>query len=374
MGSSGRHHLQGCSRNLTAAMDSPVVDVIVAVHTAARPVQRAVASVLVGTKASVRVTVVCHNVHPPLISANLSDYADDPRVRLMNLQDGVPSPAGPFNAGLDAATAPFTSVLGSDDYLEPGAVDSWLALARKNDAAAIIPRVKFSSGASLRTPPVRPFRSNRLDGVKDRLAYRTAQLGLVSRTKFPSLRFTTGLRSGEDIEYGLRLWFSGERISFDRKGPGYVITVDDADRTTVTPKSVSEDFAFLDRLEEPFSASLTEAVREAIAVKILRTHVMDALSSRYLHGSPSASEQSELGTIVRRLHAFSSSAADILSIRDRRILDSVLAEAPDAVQMREDLRLRTDFRRYQNVCSASIGRVLHREAPLRFLAALAVTP
>ena len=49
----------------------PVVDVVIAVHTAQRPVARAVASVL-DCRAPVRVTVVAHHVEPALIEANLA--------------------------------------------------------------------------------------------------------------------------------------------------------------------------------------------------------------------------------------------------------------------------------------------------------------
>src|SRR5690606_32966540 len=107
--------------------------------------------------------------------------AADTRVRLISLIDGIPSPAGPINAGLDAATAPFTSLLGSDDLYEPGAIDAWLEVQRRGRADVVIPRVSTHSGNTLRTPPTRPFRTHRLDGVRDRLSYRTVQLGLVSR-------------------------------------------------------------------------------------------------------------------------------------------------------------------------------------------------
>src|SRR5699024_6411935 len=109
-------------------VNEPEVDVVVAVHTPERRVERAVLSVVL-TEAPVRVTVVCHGTPLEPIAERLGVLAEDPRVRLLPFTDGVPSPAGPFNAGLDAATAPWVSVLGSDDVLEVGAIDSWLALA-----------------------------------------------------------------------------------------------------------------------------------------------------------------------------------------------------------------------------------------------------
>ena len=66
----------------------PEVDLVIAVHTAQRPIERAVASVLSGTVAPVRVTVVCHGVDVALIMARLGSFADDPRVRLLPFADG----------------------------------------------------------------------------------------------------------------------------------------------------------------------------------------------------------------------------------------------------------------------------------------------
>ena len=98
------------------------VDLVIAVHTPTRPIARAVRSALSAGR-SARVTVVCHNVDRADIAAVLDGLADDDRVRLIELRDGLFSPSGPFNAGLDAADATWVSIMGSDDELEPGALD-----------------------------------------------------------------------------------------------------------------------------------------------------------------------------------------------------------------------------------------------------------
>jgi hypothetical protein len=100
-------------------VQEPLVDHIIAVHNNRRPIARAVGSVLKHTSAPIRVSVVCHNTEQGEIRLILGELADDPRLRLLQLDDGIPSPSGPFNAGMDAATAPFTSIMGSDDELEP---------------------------------------------------------------------------------------------------------------------------------------------------------------------------------------------------------------------------------------------------------------
>jgi len=354
----------------------PLVDLIIAVHTAERAIERAVGSVLRGTAAPVRVTVVCHGVDPALIEARLGPLADDPRVRLLPFTDGIPSPTGPFNHGLDAATARFTATLGSDDELLSGAIDSWLAVQRRFSADVVIPRVGLAEGpASLRTPPTRPFRARNLDGARDRLSYRTQQLGLVSRERFPDLRLTPGLRTGEDIEYGLKLWFSGARIAFDRRGPAYWGHQDATDRISMSARPVAEEFAFLDAAIDPgWIASLTRAQRVGVAVKMIRTHLMAGLSSRLMSGEITAPDRNALAEIARRLVAVAPEALEIISRRDARILQMIVGGAPNQDTLRAELAIRTDYRRADNLLSASLLRLLHREAPVRFLTALALTP
>ncbi len=357
----------------------PEVDLIIAVHTVERPIERAVGSVLADAHTPARVLVVCHGVSVDAIAARLGPLADDPRVRLLPFVDGIASPTGPFNHGLDAATSRFTAVMGSDDELERGAVDSWLAIARRDGADIVIPRLLLASGASMRTPPTRPFRSRGLDGARDRLAYRTAQLGLVARERFADLRFTTGISSGEDIAYGLRLWFSGAPISFDRRGPAYLIHSDATDRTTFTRRSVAHDFTFLDEAIDPaWVSTLPPSSRTAIAVKLLRTHLLDALRSRLLHvddpESLSTDDRASFAEVVRRILAVAPNAADIVSRRDRRILRALVAEPFDVAVIAAELRGRGSLVHPSNSMSAELRHTLHREAPPRFFAAIKLAP
>jgi hypothetical protein len=349
----------------------PVVDVVIPVHTDRRPIARATSSVLATATAETRVSVVCHNVAPDAIGAALGTWADDPRVRLLAVDDGVPSPAGPLNAGLDAATGEFTAILGSDDEYEPGAIDAWLAVARRDDAEVVIPPLRTAPGAPTRSPPVRPFRTRRLDGVRDRLAYRTVQLGLVARARFDGVRMTTGLRTGEDVVQGAALWYSGARISLVRGAPGYLIHQDDpAERTSSSAKPAAESFLFLDAVLAPaFTAALTSAQREAFAVKLLRTHVMDILGAALRAGAGPA-DLAALSAGVHRILDLAPEATGVLSRREARIV-AELATAPGAARLREEHAALTDFRRPSNLLPASMRRVLHREAPLRFLAATA---
>lgn len=353
-------------------MTEPVVDVVIPVHTDRRPIARAVGSVLATATVPTRVTVVCHNVALEAIGAALGSWADDPRVRLLPLADGIPSPAGPINAGLDAATGEFTALLGSDDEYEPHAIDSWVALARRDGSDVVIPPLRTSPQAGTRSPPTRPFRTRRLDGVRDRLAYRTVQLGLLSRARFGRLRMTTGLRTGEDVIQGASIWYSDARISLLRGAPGYLIHEDDpAQRTSSAPKSAAESLGFLDAvLSDDWTAALTVAQRESFAVKLLRTHVMDVLGAALRAGGEDA-DMAALADAVARITALGPTAPSILSRREARIVAALQAGGTDREGLARDLAVLADYRRVTNLLPASARRVLHREAPLRFLTGIA---
>jgi hypothetical protein len=353
-------------------MTEPVVDVIIPIHTDRRPIARAVSSVLATASVPTRVDVVCHNVAPARIAIALGTWAEDPRVRLLHHVDDVASPAGPINAGLDAATAEFTALLGSDDEYEPMAIDAWSAVARRDGADVVIPPLRTSPGATTRSPPTRPFRTRQLDGVRDRLAYRTVQLGLVSRRRFGHLRMTEGLRTGEDVIQGASLWYSDARISLVPRGPGYLIHEDDpATRTSSAPKPAEESLRFLDTVLAPeFVAQLSPQQRQSFAVKLARTHIMDVLGASLAAGAE-PEDLSALGDGVRRILAMAPDAAKVVSRREARIL-AELATTANAEPLRVEHARLTDFRRPANLLPASSLRLLHREAPLRLLAAFAL--
>lgn len=352
-------------------MTDPVVDVVIPVHTPRRPIARATASVLTTASVATRVSVVCHNVGRAEIALALGAWAEDPRVRLLHLEDGVESPAGPLNAGLDAATGEFTAILGSDDEYEQGAIDAWVAVARRDDADVVIPPLRNSPGATTKSPPARPFRTRNLDGVRDRLAYRTVQLGLVSRVRFGDVRMAAGLRTGEDVIQGASLWYSGARISLASRAPGYLINDDDpAGRTSTNAKPAAESLLYLDAVLAPeFTSTLTPAQRESFAVKMLRADVMDILGASLRVGAPRA-DLAALSEGVRRILDLAPSAAGVVSRREARILSELLGPANPG-RLAAEHAVRYDYRRPSNILPASTRRLLHREAPPRFLAATA---
>jgi hypothetical protein len=347
-----------------------LVDLTIAVHTSTRPIARAVASVLEGNTTPVRVNVVAHNIEPEAIRRNLGALAADPRVRLLHLRDGIPSPAGPLNLGLSRSESAFVSVMGSDDELESGAIDSWVTLQRRTGASMVIARIRHAGGGTVASPPARPFRRRGLDPVKDRLSYRSAPLGLISRREFGSLRFAEGLRSGEDLPFVTRLWFSGRGIAFDRTGPAYLVHGDEADRVTTSPKPVKDDFAFLDEiLDDPRLLALDRHHREALVVMLMRTHVFDAVLNRSHIETWPPRERSDLALVSTRILAWVGTSERLLSIADRAALDAILDVESPTSEMVGLVRRRSRYRTPAAILTQNPLFLLHRQAPLRTLAA-----
>jgi len=362
----------------------PRVDVVVAVHTDERPIARAVSSAL-DNRAPVRVTVVCHHVPAERIAAALADLPARARaagheVRLVEHSDGVASPAGPFNKGLDLAEAPFVALLGSDDRFAPGAVDSWLALADETRADAVIPRLAYARPdgtvrAVVPTPPTRPWRSRDLDPVRDRLAYRSAPLGLLRRETLErlGLRHAEGQPVGEDLELSTRLWFEGERIAFDRSGPAYLIGEDGADRITFAPRPLAQDLLWLPgMLEARWFRAMPLGHRRALAVKILRIHLFGAIHYRSDPAGWTAEERRVLRALSMDVLTAAPDAERVLSRAERDLLDAALDPAVPASRLVELSARRRRHGTPATLVPRDLSRVLAREAPLRFMAASAL--
>lgn len=356
---------------MTDSGGQPLVDVIIAVHNPARPIARAVASVLRHTRSDVRVTVVCHNTDRAGIAANLGEFADDPRLRLLEQADGIASPSGPFNAGLEAATGRFTAIMGSDDELVAGAVDSWVRVAKRDGASMVIPRLAHATGQGVATPPVRPFRTRRLDPVRDRLAYRSAPLGLVSRSRLGHVRLASGSETGEDNAYSLRVWFSGEPISFDLAGPAYLIHDDAEDRVTFSVRTISSELSFLQvLLGDDFITQMSPRARDALVVKLIRIHLFGAVFNRRDAPSWSPADLTDLEACARRVIGLAPGAARVLSRADRDLLDEILLGAAASVSRLKRLaEARRRFLRPDGLLPRSLRYALAREAPLRMIAA-----
>lgn len=279
-----------------------------------------------------------------------------------------------MNHGFDQATAQYVSLLGSDDELEPGAIDSWLSVSRRTDADAVLARIRLADGRTDPYPPVRLCRHTlRLSGEADRLAYRSAPLGLVSRQRFHHLRLTEGLRSGEDLAYSLTVWFTGHHLAYDLRGPAYIVHGDAEDRVTSAVRPLSEDFAFLDALERmSWFGNTTSKVRRAVVVKLIRMHYFDSLRVHLSSEHELSSVQADFLRLLTQLELLAPGVEPLLSIADRRLLDALAAPTTSTDELLRLLNDRQNFPSMATLLPRNPFLLLHRQAPFRTLFAGAV--
>ncbi|MDO5740077.1 MAG: glycosyltransferase [Ornithinimicrobium sp.] len=355
----------------------PLVDLVIATHSATRATEQAVRSVLDGSgDLAVRVTVVCHNVPPADITVSLSqETLRDPRVRILDHHDGLASPAGPFTLGIESATAPWVSIMGSDDRLSPGALEHWLDTAERTGAEVVLAQVELD-GVAVATPPTRVSarrqlgrRRSDLDLVRDRLSYRSAPLGLLSRAAIhrTGARLLAGAEVGEDVQFALKLW-SGARVALADRSP-YLIGTDAGDRMTYVPRPIRKQLvAVTHLLDDEWLATLTQRERSAIAIKLLRVHVFGAILTRPDPAWWTAEERGALAETTQRLLDAAPGSAGPLSLADHDLLRAVLDPSLPAGALLDRARARRHFGHPRTLVPHDWRRMLDQEAPLRFMA------
>lgn len=351
-------------------MRGPQVDMVIACHNPSRPVGRAVASVIVGTDAPVRVTVVAHNIPASDVRAVIPKGLRD-RVRYLELADGVHSPAGPFAIGIREATAPWVSIMGSDDWLQPGAIDAWLSHSPGTDA--VIPRLIHDTGKAVHTPPVRPGWRRRRDAVKDRLFYRSAPLGLMRKQFLDAedIGFSKDVPIGSDLEFSVAL-FGWGRVNVQRSGPAYVIGSSAEDRVTMSLAPLQHELQHIDALWNGVAASLPTAKRTALGTKSLRIHIFGAAyyrarAERWLEG-----DREEIARATQVILSGAPWCEAPLSRADRDLLDALLDTAVSDADVNRLALARRKFGQLDTLLPRDLNRVLNREAPLRFMIASAL--
>lgn len=351
-------------------MSEPLLDIIVPVHDARRPVARLASSVLAGTSTPLRLTFVCHGIPSASLGTALGEWRHDLRVRMIEHSDGATGPAGPFLAGLARATAPYVMKIDSDDTVERGAIDAWMKLRQAANADIVICRMRAASaGRDWSTPPARPGRRLHLDPVKDRLAYRTSTMGIIARERMTDAPPNRAVRTGEDIASGLRLWFSGASIALATHEPAYLVHDDGPARATER-RPLAEELKWL----EAFSADdvlshLPPRARAAIATKLIRVQLFGAATSRIDELGPD--ELRRLAAASRQIVVFGSGVPPWLSRADRDLLDALLTGATDQTLLKALLARRRRFGRPVTLLPRSLRWTFHREAPIRAMMAFA---
>ena len=313
------------------------VEVVIPVHSTARPIARAVRSSLAAPSDRIRVTVVCHNLPSADIAAGLEGI-DDPRLRLIEHVDGIPSPAGPLNAGVRASEADYLAFLGSDDELEPGALAEWLGEIDRSRSApdVLIGRLGSDSAGRILAPLPRPFRYRGLDPVRDRLNFRTAPVGALVRRRLlldpDSPGFIEGLGIGEDIELGIFLWNRADGIAHSRGAAGYLIHEDGDDRVTGEARPLSAALEPLDRLAAAgWFRALPPRRRAAAAAKLVRHQVLAQIRSRHRAGGLGDADAAAARRTVEALRDAAPGALGLLSREEAGLARALLDSGPAGV-------------------------------------------
>ncbi|MGI5951934.1 MAG: glycosyltransferase family 2 protein [Brooklawnia sp.] len=255
-----------------------LIDVVVPAHDPDRPLTRAVGSAL--RNSEVRVSVVAHNCGSAAIAASLGELADDPRVRVLEFNDGIGSPAGPVNFGIQQATGPWISRLDSDDELFDGALDSWRAQATSYKAEIVLAQrvIDQKYHESLRR---RAWRRHRLSLVGDGVFYATAPFGLMARAAIErsAAAMTVGLPTGEDLRFTLALYSQARGIELGARQAAYILHTDQAVRATTVARPLRELIgAAADAAASPQFTELQGSTKRAAATAITRVHVLARLS------------------------------------------------------------------------------------------------
>ena len=361
---------------------SQSIEVVIPVHDVQRPFKRAVSSAL-GQRAGLlrlgvelRVTVVLHN-----LGSAAGEHSDGSKagsgldgVTWLTCDDGVRSPAGPRNFALDQSTATFLSFLDSDDHLEPGSLAAWWKAAQPNNAAVVIAPLRTPEGTILSAPRIRPSKPAVLHPLKDGLAYRSVPYGLLRRSVLTDIgfRYAEGLRTGEDIEATLKLWFRSGPVCYPYGAAAYHQTDDSgAGRVTSSLSNLKDEFTWLERLlASEWLQQATLAERRAVALKILRVHGIGALLRRAGAAGVqndalwNEEERAYWLDISTRLYAFAGGSLPELSRRDAELTQAAAA-APDVQSLRTAVERHRTAGRLGDLVPASPAAILSRDAVLR---------
>ncbi|WP_069385640.1 glycosyltransferase family 2 protein [Cellulosimicrobium cellulans] len=341
---------------------TPEIDVVIALHNLARPIERAVASARSEVS---RVTVVCHGISAEPVAERLHEAgALGEDVRLVEFADGHRSPSGPFNHGMRIATADLITIMGSDDWYEPGALAAWLAAA-KDGADVVLGPLRHQSGEPVRAPLARPLRRRALDPVRDRVSYRTAPLALFRRRLLDDLglELVPERPSGGDLEFGIRLWTGARRLDLARRAPAYVIGADARDRTTGAVRPIAVEMApLVHLLGRDWFRDLPVATRRAVAIKLLRVHVLDGVARRQDH-TWTTEDAARLAATVDLLCKTAPDIEEPFSVADRAVLDAARSGAPDTLIAAA--RARTSAGRWAQLRTRRWRDTLDRESTLR---------
>ena len=288
------------------------MDVIIPVHDPERPVETALFSATAAHQGvATRVIVVVHNTAlDPTRREALSAQA-----LVLDLHDEIPSPSGPRNVGLEAASAPFVFMLDSDDRLAAGCLARCVEVATRTSADVVLPSIMVGD-RFVGSPHSPSRRRGILDPAHHHLFLRSNVPALLRRTMIEErgLRYPVGVATGEDFVVMAEL-YACTRTAQALNAFYLADTNVGRSASTVAVPTEEQLRATCLVLDAPWVASLTEAQREGLVMRILWINLADAWRQRIARGQSPDGEMYR--TVWARAVRCSPTAEGLLSVRDR---------------------------------------------------------
>lgn len=284
------------------------IDIVIPVHSPVRPIARAVGSVLADSVPGVSAIVVCHNTSRDEIAQQLGVLAEHPSVRLLELADSTRSPAAPRNYAVAQSEAEYVGFLDSDDEIHSGALKAW-ATELKGEPDLVIGQLFLGNSGRSLAPVPRPARFDNLDAVRDLLNYRTTLQGVLVRTDLIMRDDCPGydvrFRIGEDIGTGLFVWNYAKSVRYSTYPRGYLLHEDGADRVTSEINDSHDIFAPVrSAVRIRALTDLPRRRRQAVAVKLVRRHVIEYLAALQRLGRCTSDSMAEGAATISVLLAY----------------------------------------------------------------------
>lgn len=355
----------------------PLVDIVIPVHSTSRPLARAVASAWLAARGAApgqcRVTVVAHHLTGDQVREMLPPE-HRAAVQVLECEDRGTTAAVPRNEALRRTTARYVSFLDSDDTLDPGAVTRWIGIAEHRGSDLVMPFQHHENDRVDITPITRPFRSARLDPVRDRLAYRSSAFGLVrvATARRLSAYFDEDVRTGEDQSFVVALCTGVRRIDLAPGTPGYLVHTDADARVSRQPLPIRDEVAAaLDLALKPWFAGVSAAFRTSFVLKYVRVNFFPAVERSVRSGQWGEGRAQATKSVAAELLGFAPHVADQLSRADRRVL-SLLEGTAEEGELLAALEARRRFGTPAALLTEGPRWLLARQAPVRVAVASAV--
>ena len=314
-------------------------EIVIPVHDETRPIRRAVDSVL--ADAHSRALVIAHNIDPEVL-----DLPEDDRVRILPLEGAHGMPGATFDAGIAAAEAEWVGIMGSDDWYQPGALETMRSRAAADRADGVIAPLTHQQ---MDVNQIKPFtaRTSNLQAARDRMFYRTAPLGIYRTDLMQEERFRFGdtFPAGSDMRVTALLWTAGASISYYWDDPAYVVGKDAKTRVTFSPRPLEQTGRPWQALfEEPEVRAFDAATTHALAVKMATVNVLSAVLVRNRESLWLPGDWQWLRAFTEFLMSIDPRLPNALALRDQRViaalLDDDVPETLSAIALRGNASMR----------------------------------